>query len=133
MKGLLRNYFINLGALWTVSQAIPALVINDGFKGLGLGALAFMAANIILVPLLKVLLLPLNLLTMGIFTWLSNVLALYFLMIIIPSFKLFPYYFPGLTFSGFVIPEASLTTFQVAIVVSLLMGFIIHIIQWLVK
>ncbi|MDO8498645.1 MAG: phage holin family protein [bacterium] len=133
MKGLLRNYLINLGALWAVSQSIPSFVITGGLQGLLVGALAFMLANILLVPLVKVLLLPLNLLTLGIFAWLSNVLALYFLMIIIPNFKLFPYHFPGISFSGFVIPEADLTTFQIAIVVSLMMGLMIHFVQWLVK
>ena len=66
MKAILRNFLINLGALWVTSQAIPALSIDGGIKGLAVGALAFMGANIILVPLIKILLLPLNLLTLGI-------------------------------------------------------------------
>ncbi|MDO8429631.1 MAG: phage holin family protein, partial [Candidatus Daviesbacteria bacterium] len=118
MKSLLRNFLINMSALWITSQLIPSLIINDGMKGLALGALAFMLSNILLVPLMKILFLPLNLLTLGIFAWLVNVLALYFLVIKVPSFQVFPYSFPGATFGGFIIMPAELTTFQVAIVAS---------------
>lgn len=92
-----------------------------------------MAVNILLVPLIKVLLLPLNLLTLGIFAWLSNVLALYVLVTIIPYMKLAPYYFPGAAIDGFIIPPITLTTFYAAIVVSFLIGSIIHFTNWIIK
>lgn len=133
MKHILRNYLVNLGGLWATSQILPALSISGGAKGLLIGALAFMGANLVLVPIIKVLLLPLNLLTLGIFAWLANVLALYLLMIVVPYFELLAYHFPGLTISGFVVPAMDLSTFQVAIAVSFLMGFIIHLFQWLIK
>lgn len=133
MKTLLRSFLTNLGALWVTSQVLPALVLRDGIKGLVMGSLAFMLANILLIPIIKVMLLPLNLLTLGIFAWLSNVMALYFLVTVLPSFNLLPYNFSGLAFSGFVIPQMHLSVFQTAIVVSFIIGFIIHFIGWLVK
>lgn len=133
MKTLLRSYLINLGALWTSSQLIPSLSISGGLKGLLVGALAFMAANLILVPILKIMLLPLNLITLGLFAWLSNVLALYVLVLVVPSFSLSPYQFAGLDFEGLIIPSVTLSTFQAAIVVSFIIGFIIHFINWLIK
>lgn len=101
--------------------------------GYVLGALVFMVANFLLNPLMKVLLLPLNLLTMGVFAWLGNVLVLYFLTTVVPNFKLLPYQYAGLSFEGFIIPEISLSVFQVAILVSFLIGFIIHFVNWLLK
>lgn len=133
MKHLVRNFLINLGAVWATAQIIPAFVITGGLRGLIIGVLAFMLANWLLIPLLKVLLLPLNLLTLGIFAWLSNVLVLYFLVNVVPSFKLLPYYFPGVNWDGFIIPSMDLSVFQVTIVVSFLIGAIIHFIGWLMK
>lgn len=133
MKGLLRNYLINIGALWLTSQMVPSLAIVGGLRGLLLGSLAFMIANILLVPFLKIILLPLNLLTLGIFAWLANVLALYFLVGTVAYFQLLPYHFPGIYYEGFMIPAVDLSTFQVAIVVSFIISFVIHFIQWLVK
>lgn len=133
MKAIFRNFLINIGALWLTAEIIPALSISGGIKGLAVGALAFMAANLILVPLIKILLLPLNLLTLGLFAWLSNVLALYLLMLVVPYFQLLPYHFPGYASGGFIIPSWDLSTFQVAILVSFVIGFIIHFLQWLNK
>lgn len=133
MKKLLRKYLFSLGALWISSQILPALVIQGELKGLALAALAFMIADIILIPLLKVLFLPLNLLTLGIFAWITNVLALYFLVSVLPELELLPYHFPGIDLAGFIIPPIEMPTFMVAVVASFLIGGIIHILNWLTK
>ncbi len=133
MKSLIRNFLINLAALWAMTQFLPAISITGGLQGLLIGALAFMTANIVLVPLLRILLLPLNLLTVGIFAWLANVLALYLLVNIVPSFKLSPYHFPGFTYQGFTIPAMDMTTFQSVLLASFILGFSIHFIKWLIK
>lgn len=133
MKKLLRKYLFSLGALWISSQILPALVIQGELKGLALAALAFMIADIILIPLLKVLFLPLNLLTLGIFAWITNVLALYALVSVLPELELLPYHFPGIDLVGFIIPPIEMPNFMVAVVASFLIGGIIHILNWLAK
>lgn len=133
MKTILRNFFINFGAIWITTQIIPAISLTGGIKGLLIGALAFMVANMLLVPILKVLLLPLNLLTLGLFAWLSNVLALYFLVNVVPYFKIGSYTFSGLYWEGFALPAVDLNVFQVVIIASFLLGFIIHFTNWLIK
>lgn len=90
-----------------------------------------MLINLILVPLLRILLLPLNLLTLGIFAWITNVLALYALTTAVGDFRLTAYTFAGFTSSGFTIPSYELSPFLVAIVASFLIGTITHFLQWL--
>lgn len=132
MKTLLRYFLINLISLYIATRLLPGLVYTGGFKSLALGAVAFMLINFIMVPLLKILFLPLNLLTVGLFSWLINVLALYALTTIVPDFQLLPYYFPGLNLGGFNIPAIDMTSFIVAIAASLIIGVITHFLQWLV-
>lgn len=133
MKSVLRHYLINLGALWVTTQIIPAISLTGGVKGLLIGALALMFANLLLIPILKILLLPLNLLTLGLFAWLSNVLALYFLVNVVPYFQVNTYHFSGVYWDGFSIPPVDLTVFQVVIVASLMLGFFINFANWLTK
>ena len=90
-----------------------------------------MLINFLLVPILKILFLPLNLLTLGFFAWITNVLALYALTTIVSDFKLVPYTFPGYNYSGFNLPPYDLSPFFVAIVASFLIGAITHFLQWL--
>lgn len=133
MKSIIRHFLINLGALWATTQILPAIQLTGGVRGLLIGALAFMIANILLVPILKILLLPLNLLTLGLFAWLGNVLALYFLVNVIPYFEVGGYRFSGIYWEGFSIPSVDLTVFQVVIVASFILGFIINFANWLTK
>lgn len=130
MKRLLRFYLINLVALWIATQVIKGLVFTGGIQSLLTGALAFALINMILVPILKILLLPLNLMTLGIFSWLINVVALYALTTAVPSFRLIPYNFPGFSFNGFIIPSVNLSTLWVAVLASLLIGVITNFLHW---
>lgn len=132
MKSLLRYFLINLVSLWATSEVIKGLYYEGGFRSLLIAAAAFTAINLILIPLLKILLLPLNLLTLGVFAWLTNVLALYALTQVVPEIHLMPYYFPGVKYGGFSIPAVDLTTFWVAVVASLMIGLITHFLNWLV-
>lgn len=132
MKTLLRHFLINLIALYTATRLLPGLSYTGGLKSLALGALVFMLINWILVPLLKILFLPLNLLTVGLFAWLINVLALYALTSIVSDFQLLAYYFPGFYIGGFNIPAMDLSSFWVAVIASVVIGVITQFLQWLV-
>jgi len=131
MKTLLRYFLINLVSLYVTTRYLPGLVYTGGIKSLAVGALAFMLINFILVPLLKLLFLPLNMLTVGVFAWLINVLALYALTTIVSDFQLIPYSFPGGAFFGMTLPATVLSTFWVAVVASLMIGIMTHFLQWL--
>ena len=130
MKTLLRYFLINLTSLWITTKLIPGLTYSGGIKSLFIAAFAFMVINFILVPLLKILLLPLNLLTLGLFAWVTNLVAL-FALTTISDFQLTPYFYHGGTINGFIIPPSDLSTFWVAVLASLLIGFITHFLQWL--
>lgn len=133
MKTFLRSLLIHIVTLWVTTQILPGFIIGGGFKTYILGAFALMIINLAIVPLLKIMFLPLNLLTLGLFTWVVNVVGLYLLTNIIPQIKIAPFYFFGTNLGGFVIPESNLNLLQVAIITSFLLGFISHFLKWLEK
>lgn len=133
MKTLFRSFLINLGALVTTTEILPGLNYSGGLKTLAYGSIIFMVINFTIVPLLKVMLLPLNLLTFGLFTWVVNVIALYFLTILVPQFDIIPFTFQGFGISGFVVPSIQFNTLQVAVIASFIIGFISHFLHWLSK
>lgn len=131
MKTLLRYYLINLGALWFTSYLVPGFIYMGGFKTLFIAGAVFTLINIILVPLLKILLLPLNLLTLGFFAWVTNVLALYFLTRVVPNLQLTSFYFSGINIAGISIQGMDISSFWTAIIASLLIGMFTHFFHWL--
>lgn len=133
MRKFLRNYLINLVALFGTVQILPGLTYLGGLRGLFVSALGLMLINIVIVPLLKLMFLPLNLLTFGLFTWVINVLALYILTSVLPYLKLTSFYFEGTSINGFILPAMDLNILHVAILASFLVGFISHFLHWLLK
>ncbi len=133
MKFILKYYLINLVSLWVTTQIVPGVSFGNEPQNLLLGALVFAMINFLLIPVLKILLLPLNLLTLGLFAWVTNVLALYALAKFIPQFKIIPFHFTGFEYSGFIIPEADLSVLWVAIISSLIIGMVTHFLHWLVS
>lgn len=133
IKVALRNYILNLAILWGVTEVFPGLVYDGDFRTLAFGAVGLMAMNLIVIPLLKVVFLPLNILTLGIFTWVINVIALYLLTTIIPQFKLTSYDFPGAVFFGINIPSQHLSVLWVAIIASFMIGFAGRFFHWLIS
>lgn len=124
---------MNMAALWVTSQVLPGLIFEDGLKTLAVASAGLMILNIAIIPLLKVMFLPLNLLTLGLFTWVINVVGLYLLTTAIPALILAPVSFSGANFGLVIIPPLEMNILQVAIAASFLVGLTSHFFQWLVK
>src|SRR3989338_4884607 len=77
MKRPLRSFFIHLLAIWLISKYLGGIDYGNNPQFLALGALALTAADMLLKPLLNLLLFPFNLVTLGFFRWISNVVTLY--------------------------------------------------------
>jgi putative membrane protein len=133
MKTIIRSFLFNFLTLWGVTYIFPGLSYIGGLPTLLIGGVGLMVMNSIIVPLLKIMFLPLNLLTLGIFTWVINVVALYILTTFLPQFKLVPYSFEGINLGAIIIPAYDLTVLQVAIVSSFMIGFVSHFLEWLSK
>lgn len=132
MKKLLRNYLINFAALWATTQIVPGLTYTGGIETLAIAAVILMIINILVKPMLHVLFLPLNLLTLGLFSWVINVIGLFILTMVLPKVQIVPYTFPGFSIGEIVIPATTLSTLYVAALASFVISMITNIARWLV-
>jgi putative membrane protein len=71
MQGLLIRWVLNALALWLVDQLVAGIRV-DGAAPLFFAALVLGVLNAILRPLLFIVTLPINLLTLGLFTLIIN-------------------------------------------------------------
>jgi uncharacterized membrane protein YvlD (DUF360 family) len=69
---------------------------------------------LIVQPLLKILFIPINIMTFGLLSWAVNVIVVYLLTFLAPGVQISAWIFPGFSSYGFVIP-----TFPVSYVLSL--------------
>ncbi len=133
LKKHLRAFFYNLFALWVVAQAFSGVHLAQGLQSYLLAALSLTLVNILVKPIIKLLLLPVNLLTLGAFRWLINVLALYLTTLVYPPFQIGGFFFSGYSRQGFVIPATELGTFWAYVLVSFTLSFITSFLFWLAK
>lgn len=104
MKKFLRTIFVNGITLAFASSIFPGLTYGHDLTALLLAALALTIINLYLRPIVKLFLLPINLLTLGMFRWLTGVICLFVLTLIIPQIQIKGFYFEGLSFADFVVP-----------------------------
>ena len=105
MKVFLRQILINLGTLYLVNQIYPGFSIQPQLDILLTAAVVWFLLNRIVKPIIKVLLLPINLITMGFFSWAVSVLTLFLLKVVVVGVSISAYKFPGFSSQGFTIPS----------------------------
>jgi len=134
MKRYLRQFLINSVSLWaTKSLLADGVKLSEGLKPLAYTAFVLTVVNLIIRPLIKLLLLPVNLLTLGAFRWLVNVGTLYFVTLIVPELKISGFMFPGFNYNGFIFPSLYLGTLWVFVFASFLISLVSTFLFWLCK
>lgn len=133
MKSILRSIIFNAAAIWFVSMIISGIVLERGYETLFISAFALGMINLLIKPIINILLLPINLLTLGTLRWIVNVIALYLVTVLVSDFKILPVKFSGLIYSGIVIPAFSLNLILSFIFISFLISLISGFLFWLTK
>ena len=80
------KWFINALALFIVSRVVPGITLSD-FKAALIAVIIISLVNVFVKPLLLLLTLPVNLLTLGLFTFVINALMLMLAAYVTPGFE----------------------------------------------
>lgn len=133
MKSILRGIALNSFALWITSQLVNGLSIKGGVDVILLGGLVLTLMNLLVKPVLSLLTLPFNLVTMGLFSWLLNVVIIYLLTVVVTQISIGSYTFPGILFNEFSMPQINFSPFQTAILIAFLISAIANVLTWLFR
>jgi putative membrane protein len=98
-----------------------------------LASLLLAIVDLVVKPILNLVLLPLNLITLGAFRWIINVIVIYLVTLLIPEFKVKPFIFPGLQLYGFVIPLLHFNLFWTYILISFILSLVSNLTYSLFK
>lgn len=133
MKILLRAFLINVLAFLFVWQYVPTVVLEGGFEDVLLAAAALTALDKFLKPLLKMVLIPVNMVTFGLLRWVAAVIVFYITTEVIEGLNVVSWQFPGLSTPYIVFP-AYLISFPLDYVVSaLIVVLLVRIFTWVFK
>ncbi len=133
MKTLIRNILINSFCLWIISFLTEAINYSSKTEILIFAGVSLAIVNIFIKPLLNLIFLPLNLITLGTFRWIVNMIVLFLVTILVPGFRIQAFVFKGINFAGFVIPTINFSLFFSYLAVSFLLNVISGMIYWIFK
>lgn len=133
MKHILRAYVIATFSLWAVSSIAQGIVFEVGAETLLLSGVGLTVALLVVKPVINILLLPLNMVTFGLFRWVSSAVALYLVTLVIPGFKIEGFYYAGLASRWFDIPELNFSGVIAYVAFSFLLSVISSFIYWIRK
>lgn len=133
MRRFLRSLAIHAIVLWFIAMYVGGVNFGNDLKLLLLASLALTLADTLIRPFINLLLLPLNLVTLGTFRWVSNAITLYIATLAVPSLKITAFTYPGLATGLFIIPAISFSVLWAFIIVALLISFFSSILFWLFR
>lgn len=131
MKSILRMFLASLGGLWACQSFVSGFKITGGYENLLMASGVLTLIYLIAKPLLKILFLPINLLSLGFLGWIINIAILYLLTRLVPYVSVSAWHFPGFEYQGILIPQTDLNQMMVFVLVSFLLSFVVNFINWM--
>jgi len=133
MRAVIRSIVFYSFSLLALTQTLSGVKITGGVETYLLGGLALSIMFLLIKPILNILTLPLNIVTLGTFSFFTNVIILYLLTIFVPKIKVSSFIFQGFSYSGFMIPRTDINQLLAFIVSGLALSAIITFLTWLIK
>src|SRR3989344_188971 len=100
MKAIVRLIAINSLSIFLVSLFLPGLHVSGGFTSFIIGGVLLTVAATILNPIVKIVTLPFNILTLGFLSFLTTFVALFLITIFYGNIQVSAFTFEGFTFAG---------------------------------
>lgn len=133
MRTVLRTILFYSFSLFGLTLVFPGVKIAGGLETYLLGGAALSIIFLLIKPVLNILMLPLNLVTLGAFSFFTNIIILYLLTLFVSKIKITSFVFHGLFYAGFIIPKTYVNQIFAFILCGLALSAIITFLTWLIK
>lgn len=133
MRRIVRIFVVEAVVLYLSSLIASGLIFEKGIISLIETAIALTVASLFVKPIINLLLLPLNLLTFGVFRFLTNAITLFLVDLVLTDFSVADFVFKGYKGALFVIPSLHFPVGPLSyLAFSFLISFISTIIYWII-
>lgn len=122
MRKIILKILSTAASFYVASYFLAGVQLEPTWSSYLIASLVFVIFNFLLTPIIKILLLPINLLTLGLFRWLTNVLALYIFDLLYDGIRISSFTYPGFSSPLISLPSGFLGLFWVLVLASFLMS-----------
>ncbi len=129
MRNFLRDGLLSTFSLYIAASFYPGLVVPTNFLALLLVGFIFTLINYFIKPIIKLFLLPLNLITLGLFRWVANVVILLILTQINQTIRIIAFTTEAFAYSGFAVPAIAINLTLAYIITSLILSLVYNLLD----
>lgn len=122
MRKIIIKILATATSFYVAGYFLSGFHIANNWSTYLIASLVFVIFNFVLTPIISLLLLPINLLTLGLFRWLTNVLVLYLFDLVYDGISISAFTYPGYNSAIISLPSGHLGLFWVLVLSSLLMS-----------
>lgn len=133
MKYLLKRYLIIAIAVYLVMQIIGGFLIQNGWDAFLYSVLILTLLMYIAKPIIDLFLLPINLLSLNLASWLVNILTIYIWTLLAKDVTISPWQFEGFKFGLFSLSPFYFLRWQMIILVGIVLTVVIQMLNWILK
>jgi|SRR3989344_4592178 len=134
LRLLLRSLAINFASVFIASQILSGVVSYvGGFQTIFFASVIIAVINLVVRPVINLLLLPIHLVTLGLFRWAANIVTLFLVARLVPNFTIHPFAFPGLNLTYLIVPPFHFSAFGAFIYATLVLTATFHFLYWLLQ
>ena len=130
MRKKLRSALAAALAFASIAYIYPGFSFEET-NALVYAATAFSFFYLFIKPLIKILSLPINLITLGLFSFLANMAALYLISLLIPGFEISGFELHGIGLLGLDIQAVQLNSFLSLLTGSVILSSLNGVLMWL--
>lgn len=129
MKSVIRHYLTFFVSIYLVAKLVPGVSYSNNIIVLAEASLVLALVQLLVKPIISLITLPINILTLGLFSFVVNGFILYLVTLMLPAFRV-----TGFNFVGFRLLSLSLDSFYVSAVFSfIIVAFLISFIRGLIN
>lgn len=131
MRHYIKQLIIAVVGFYVAFTLVPTINLGSDPQNILFAIGGILLISLVIHPIFSIILLPINILTLGLVSFVLNVALIFALIQFLPGFTVTAYDFPGANIQGFVIPPANLTQISTILAVAVIITTvqkILHII-----
>lgn len=131
MRYILKKYAIITASLFFLTQCIPAVRISGAWKEFLIASLFLSGFLMIVSPITNILMLPLNILTLNLSSWLLSIAIVFVWSKVTPHVQISSWNFPGISLGSVIVTQTTIPAWEVTIISAILLTLFRKTLEWL--
>ncbi|MBI3379180.1 phage holin family protein [Candidatus Gottesmanbacteria bacterium] len=133
MKFILKKYLLAIASIFILTQLVSSFSLSGSWQGFFYAAFIWLLLQYIVKPILNIIMLPINLITLNMSSWIIQIAIFYMWTIITPQVKISDWHFSGIHIGPITLSSLNLVKWQITILLAILSVLINKLLGWVFK